>query len=79
MADASAPQNSISAGMSARMNVKVKYARRRALKDATRGFWEEQQQARRRRRRRNGERGRRRGKVSKKKKMKMMCLFFWRR
>lgn len=43
MADAAAPQNSISAGTSMRMSVKVKYARRRVLKDATQGSQKQQQ------------------------------------
>lgn len=43
MADAAAPQNSISTGTSMRMSVKVKYARRRVLKDATQGSQKQQQ------------------------------------
>lgn len=43
MADAAAPQNSISAGTSMRMSVKVKYARRRVLKDARQGSQRQQQ------------------------------------
>ena len=42
MADAAAPQNSISTGTSMRMSVKVKYARRRVLKDATQGSQKQQ-------------------------------------
>lgn len=47
MADAAAPQNSISTGTSMRMSVKVKYARRRVLKDATQGSQKQQQAMRR--------------------------------
>lgn len=43
MADAAAPQNSISAGTSMWMSVKVKYACRRVLKDATQGSQRQQQ------------------------------------
>lgn len=47
MADATAPQNSISAQTSMRMSVKVKYARRRVLKDATQGSQKQQQEMKR--------------------------------
>ena len=47
MADAAAPQNSISAGTSMRMSVKVKYARRRVLKDATQGSQKQQRATKR--------------------------------
>lgn len=47
MADAAAPQNSISARTSMRMSVKVKYARRRVLKDATQGSQKQQQEIKR--------------------------------
>lgn len=43
MADAAAPQNSISAGTSMWMSVKVKYACRCVLKDATQGSQKQQQ------------------------------------
>lgn len=43
MADAAAPQNSISTGTSVRMSVKVKYASRRVLKDASQGSLKQQQ------------------------------------
>lgn len=57
MADAAAPQNSISTGTSMRMSVKVKYARRRVLKDATQGS-QKQQQAMKRAMRGESKRGR---------------------
>lgn len=44
MADAAAPQNSISARTSMRMSVKMKYARRRVLKDGTRGSRRQQEE-----------------------------------
>lgn len=47
MADATAPQNSISAQTSMRMSVKVKYAHRRVLKDATQGSQKQQQEMKR--------------------------------
>lgn len=47
MADATAPQNSISAQTSMRMSVKVKYARQRVLKDATQGSQKQQQEMKR--------------------------------
>lgn len=44
MADAAAPQNSISAWTSMRMSVKVKYVRQRVLKDATQGSQKQQRE-----------------------------------
>lgn len=61
MADAAAPQNSISAGTSMWMNVKVKYAHQRVLKDATQGS-QKQQQAMKRMMREKQERKREREK-----------------
>lgn len=57
MADAAAPQNSISAGTSMWMSVKVKYACWRALKDTTQGS-QKQQQAIKRTMRGKSKRGR---------------------
>lgn len=58
MADAAAPQNSISTGTSMRMSVKVKYVRRRVLKDATQDSQKQQQAIKRtmRKKAREGER-----------------------
>lgn len=73
MADAAAPQNSISARTSMRMSVKVKYARRRVLKDATQGSQKQQQEMKRTMREKSEtgrDRERERGK-----KMKIMCLY----
>ena len=58
MADAAAPQNSISAETSMWMSVKVKYARRRVLKDATQGSQKQQQAMKRTMRAKAGEGGR---------------------
>lgn len=72
MGDAAAPQNSINAGTSMRMSVKVKYAHRCVLKDATQGS-ERQQRATEgmMRGEKKGKRGER-----KKKKGKIMCLYY---
>lgn len=67
MADAAAPQNSISAGTSMWMNVKVKYARQRVLKDATQGLQKQQAMKRtmREKRERKREREKQEGKGEK--------------
>lgn len=76
MADAAAPQNSISTGTSMRMSVKVKYARRRVLKEGlaeTTTSDEEDDEGKKQER----ERERERKKTGKgEKKMKIMCLYF---
>lgn len=66
MADAAAPQNSISAGTSMWMSVKVKYACRRVLKDTTQGS-QKQQRAIKRTMRGKSERGREREEKERKK------------
>lgn len=48
MADAAAPQNSISTGTSVRMSVKVKYVLWRVLKDAAQDLQKQQQAMKRR-------------------------------
>lgn len=70
MADAAAPQNSISTGTSMRMSVKVKYARRRVLKDAAQGSQKQQQAMKREKGKRGKEREGERGKENKKRRDK---------
>lgn len=55
MADAAAPQNSISTGTSVRMSVKVKYVLWRVLKDATQDLQKQQQAMRKSKTRRDRE------------------------
>lgn len=69
MADAAAPQNSISTGTSMRMSVKVKYVLWRVLKDAS-----QDSQKQRAAGREGGEGGRREGGKERRGKMKIMCL-----
>lgn len=76
MADAAAPQNSISTGTSMRMSVKVKYARRRVLKDATQGSQKQQQAMKRTMRGEKREREREKKKQEGERKMKIMCLYY---
>lgn len=77
MADAAAPQNSISAGTSMWMSVKVKYVCRRVLKDTTQGSQKQQQAIKRtmREKAKEGENGKRK-KTRKREKMKIMCLHY---
>lgn len=75
MADAAAPQNSISTGTSMRMSVKVKYVRRRVLKDATQDS-QKQQQAIKRTMRKKEREGEREKKHEGERKMKIMCLYY---
>lgn len=80
MADATAPQNSISAQTSMRMSVKVKYARRRVLKDATQGSQKQQQEMKRTMRGGKQEEGReivreKRKRRRGERKIKIMCLY----
>lgn len=74
MADAAAPQNSISGGTSRRMSVKVKYARRRVLKGGAQGS-QEQQRAMKRTMRGKCREGKKK-KTRKGEKMKIMCLYY---
>lgn len=75
MADAAAPQNSISTGTSVRMSVKVKYVLWRVLKDAAQDL-QKQQQAMKRAMRKSKTRRDREGAKEQEVEGKMrMCLY----
>lgn len=72
MADAAAPQNSISTGTSMRMSVKVKYVLWRVLKDASQDS-QKQRAAGEEGKKKQKTRGRQ-GEKERRGKMKIMCL-----